>query len=139
MYIRRIKIKTINIIITKTSLGIAPLKQISVILGELRGNTEPNDVYILLVKSTMHISIYTKNVLCCFLNLIQNSLFSDYKIFICYTFNQKIDYYFNNLKTVSKMYHEPNNSVSPCSENTPVTIVTTTATIPKISIHVGCL
>ncbi|GEQ09684.1 hypothetical protein SXY01_02280 [Staphylococcus xylosus] len=60
MYIRRIKIKTINIIITKTSLGIAPLKQISVILGELRGNAEPNDVYILIVKSTMHISSYTK-------------------------------------------------------------------------------
>ena len=75
MYIRRIKIKTINIIITKTSLGIAPLKQISVILGELRGNAEPNDVYIFILKSTMHISIYTKNVLCCFLNLIQNSLF----------------------------------------------------------------
>lgn len=60
MYIRRIKIKTINIVKTKTSLGIVPLKQISVILEELRGNAKPNDVYILIVKSPMHIELYKK-------------------------------------------------------------------------------
>ncbi|PTI55497.1 hypothetical protein BU103_13065 [Staphylococcus xylosus] len=35
--------RSYHIIKTKTSLGIAPLKQISVILEELRENAKPND------------------------------------------------------------------------------------------------